>query len=143
MIFQALDGFLLMITQVLKHHSKPLCHFIIISQINHNQKSTKTITKHDNVQTGRILYISENAAEYLGHSMEDLLIHGDRLSINISISISIISMEDLLINTFSPTPTPTSASTPSSPASLSVPSASAGLRPSHPRRQVVSPSSST
>ena len=36
-------------------------------------------SKHDDVQTGRILYISENAAEYLGHSMEDLLIHGDRL----------------------------------------------------------------
>jgi len=30
-------------------------------------------------QTGRILYISENAAEYLGHSMEDLLIHGDSI----------------------------------------------------------------
>lgn len=26
---------------------------------------------------GKLLYISENAAEYLGHSMEDLLIHGD------------------------------------------------------------------
>ena len=30
-------------------------------------------------QSGRILYISENAAEYLGHSMEDLLIHGDSI----------------------------------------------------------------
>ncbi|KOB71275.1 Neuronal PAS domain-containing protein 4 [Operophtera brumata] len=28
-------------------------------------------------QNGKLLYISENAAEYLGHSMEDLLIHGD------------------------------------------------------------------
>ncbi|XP_011504684.1 PREDICTED: neuronal PAS domain-containing protein 4-like [Ceratosolen solmsi marchali] len=28
-------------------------------------------------QQGKLLYISENAAEYLGHSMEDLLIHGD------------------------------------------------------------------
>eukprot|EP00093_Oithona_nana_P014106 14106.XXX_142676_122793_1 [CDS] Oithona nana genome sequencing. len=28
-------------------------------------------------QTGKLLYISDNAAEYLGHSMEDLLIHGD------------------------------------------------------------------
>ncbi|CAK1545655.1 unnamed protein product [Leptosia nina] len=28
-------------------------------------------------QSGKLLYISENAAEYLGHSMEDLLIHGD------------------------------------------------------------------
>ena len=40
------------------------------------------ITNHDDDdQTGRILYISENAAEYLGHSMEDLLIHGDRFFI--------------------------------------------------------------
>lgn len=28
-------------------------------------------------QNGKLLYISDNAAEYLGHSMEDLLIHGD------------------------------------------------------------------
>ncbi|XP_029155960.1 single-minded homolog 1-A isoform X4 [Nylanderia fulva] len=28
-------------------------------------------------QQGKLLYISENAADYLGHSMEDLLIHGD------------------------------------------------------------------
>ncbi|KAK8734420.1 hypothetical protein OTU49_017447, partial [Cherax quadricarinatus] len=28
-------------------------------------------------QAGKLLYISDNAAEYLGHSMEDLLIHGD------------------------------------------------------------------
>ncbi|XP_066985363.1 neuronal PAS domain-containing protein 4A-like isoform X4 [Macrobrachium rosenbergii] len=28
-------------------------------------------------QGGKLLYISDNAAEYLGHSMEDLLIHGD------------------------------------------------------------------
>ncbi|XP_065565560.1 PAS domain-containing protein cky-1-like isoform X2 [Artemia franciscana] len=28
-------------------------------------------------QSGKLLYISENAADYLGHSMEDLLIHGD------------------------------------------------------------------
>ncbi|XP_037070177.1 neuronal PAS domain-containing protein 4A-like [Pollicipes pollicipes] len=28
-------------------------------------------------QSGKLLYISDNAAEYLGHSMEDLLIHGD------------------------------------------------------------------
>ncbi|CAG0883614.1 unnamed protein product [Cyprideis torosa] len=28
-------------------------------------------------QTGKLIYISDNAAEYLGHSMEDLLIHGD------------------------------------------------------------------
>ena len=30
-------------------------------------------------QTGKLLYISENASEYLGHSMEDLLIHGDSI----------------------------------------------------------------
>jgi len=30
-------------------------------------------------QTGKLLFISENAAEYLGHSMEDLLIHGDSI----------------------------------------------------------------
>ncbi|XP_059095501.1 PAS domain-containing protein cky-1-like isoform X1 [Tigriopus californicus] len=30
-------------------------------------------------QSGKLLYISDNAAEYLGHSMEDLLIHGDSL----------------------------------------------------------------
>lgn len=41
-IFQALSGFLMMLTQ-----------------------------------NGKLLYISDNAAEYLGHSMEDLLIHGD------------------------------------------------------------------
>ncbi|XP_053203183.1 uncharacterized protein LOC128387918 isoform X2 [Panonychus citri] len=28
-------------------------------------------------QNGKLLYISDNAAEYLGHSMEELLIHGD------------------------------------------------------------------
>ncbi|XP_076316369.1 uncharacterized protein LOC143228849 isoform X2 [Tachypleus tridentatus] len=28
-------------------------------------------------RSGKLLYISDNAAEYLGHSMEDLLIHGD------------------------------------------------------------------
>ncbi|RXG51643.1 Neuronal PAS domain-containing protein 4 [Armadillidium vulgare] len=28
-------------------------------------------------QGGKLLFISDNAAEYLGHSMEDLLIHGD------------------------------------------------------------------
>ncbi|XP_076314381.1 uncharacterized protein LOC143226823 [Tachypleus tridentatus] len=28
-------------------------------------------------QNGKLLYISDNSAEYLGHSMEDLLIHGD------------------------------------------------------------------
>ncbi|XP_048512001.1 uncharacterized protein LOC105683946 isoform X2 [Athalia rosae] len=30
-------------------------------------------------QQGKLLYISENATEYLGHSMEDLLIHGDSI----------------------------------------------------------------
>ncbi|XP_073982530.1 neuronal PAS domain protein dysfusion isoform X2 [Rhodnius prolixus] len=30
-------------------------------------------------QNGKLLYISDNAAEYLGHSMEDLLIHGDSM----------------------------------------------------------------
>ncbi|XP_042888512.1 neuronal PAS domain-containing protein 4A-like, partial [Penaeus japonicus] len=30
-------------------------------------------------QGGKLLYISDNAAEYLGHSMEDLLIHGDSM----------------------------------------------------------------
>ena len=30
-------------------------------------------------QTGKLLFISENASEYLGHSMEDLLIHGDSI----------------------------------------------------------------
>ena len=43
-------------------------------------------------QTGRILYISENAAEYLGHSMEDLLIHGDRFS---AVELSNIDISNL------------------------------------------------
>ena len=30
-------------------------------------------------QTGKLLFITENASEYLGHSMEDLLIHGDSI----------------------------------------------------------------
>lgn len=80
--FQALDGFLLMITQVLKHHNHCVISLEEVIQITMGslkEDQSAPSSKHDDVQTGRILYISENAAEYLGHSMEDLLIHGDRL----------------------------------------------------------------
>lgn len=54
-------------------------------------------------QNGKLLYISDNAAEYLGHSMEDLLIHGDSVYDIIDKQDHQAVQSELLRNTPAPT----------------------------------------
>lgn len=61
--------------QVFKRHEMGIHHYTSTPNFGFSKALSGFLMMM--TQHGKLLYISDNAAEYLGHSMEDLLIHGD------------------------------------------------------------------